>query len=298
MPLWRCCRVECDRSSKFRFFERQVAVWHATFKTGLAMHRLTVLAFLFASALPVWAQEFTVYTTVRAASEGVPTGPVLSRSNTILHAGRSYDHMEEVGEVVICDPTKRSITLLHRGEVGTRLAFEELAQYLNVGRNETQKYADEISTSPEGVTAANALRFQLDPVFNRTQTGDRLVLEGTHWRYDVELADEDMAGYASRYADYADIAARLNFVLHPQSFYPAVRESLNSELRNAQRVPIKVNVTANVGNQIELVAEHRYRWKLEDFDRRQVKKFNELASAESVEWVNFREYQTRVLRGY
>lgn len=262
------------------------------------MFRIVIIGISFWASMTASAQGFTVYTTVRAAVDGEVSGPVLSRSNTILHAGRSYDHMEEVGELVICDPTKRRITLIHKGELGTRLAFEELAQYVNVGRNETEKYAREITNTPGGVEVSEALKFQLLPAFEKKLIENRLSLTGTHWRYDVDLAQEVSPGYADRYADYADIAARLNFVLHPGAFFPAVRERLNDELRNHDRIATRVSLTADLGDRIELVAEHRYRWSLENIDRRQVNKFDDLAASDDIEWVSFREYQTRLLRSF
>lgn len=262
----------------------------------VVIQRLVVIAVLFVAS-SVGAQEFRVYTSVTAARDGQPVGPVLSRSNTIMHAGRSYDHIPEIGELVVCDPVKRQITLVHRGEIGAKLVFEELAQYVNVGRTETEKYAEEISTSSEGLVVAQALRFQLLPVFEKSLIGDKLVLDSELWRYEVSLAQEVDAGFASRYADYADMAARLNFVLHPKAFFPAVREQLNAEVRSAGRVPTRVLLSANLGDRVELVADHKYYWSLDDIDRRQVLKFDEMSNSNAIEWLSFRDYQQRMISG-
>ena len=262
------------------------------------MLRTVFFVAMLASSAVASGQSFSVYTTVQAARDGVVAGPVISRSNTFFHAGRSYDYMEDVGEVVICDPMKRQVILIHRGETGARLAFEELGQFVSVGRNETEKYAVEIAQTPQGGPTAAALQFLLDPTF-QTATKDRqLTLTSDYVRYSVELAPESASECAERYADYADTAARLNFVLHPQAFFPAAREALNEELRRAGRIPTRVTFNATVGEPIELVAEHKYRWSLESHDRSLVHRFNSLAESDAIEWLSFRDYQKRLLSSF
>lgn len=241
------------------------------------------------------AQEFVVYTTVEQASDGKAFGPILSRSHTIVHAGKSYDYMEQIGEVVIWNPNAHKFTILHEGRIGTKVAFDELKQYVNVGQQETESYAREISLRPDGRDAAEALMFQLVPAFETTVSESGLQLNSPHWTYTVETVTPTASDYSSLYADYADAAARLNFVLHPESFFPAVRESLNNQLRRHGRVPTSVTLSADIGDHIELVAQHQFRWTLGDIDRRQIRKFDRLAESEDVEWIGFREYQKRIL---
>lgn len=241
------------------------------------------------------AQEFVVYTTVEQASDGKAFGPILSRSHTIVHAGKSYDYMEQVGEVVIWNPNAHKFTILYEGRIGTKVAFDELNQYVNVGQQETESYAREISLRPDGRDAAEALMFQLVPSFETTVSESGLQLNSPHWTYTVETVTPTASGYARLYSDCADAAARLNFVLHPNSFFPAVREALNEQLRRHGRVPTQVALSANIGEQIELVAEHKYRWSLDDTDRRQLRKFDRLAESSDVKWIGFREYQKQVL---
>lgn len=249
---------------------------------------------LVAVALPknTFGQEFAVYTVVHPADE---PGQVLARSSTIFHAGKSYDHMAGVGELVICHPVQRRFTIIHEGRIGTRLAFDEVAQYINVGRNETQSYADELAARPDGGDVAQALKFQLLPSFDTTVTPVGFTMTAPYWNYEVISAEPQAAQQAQRYSDYADAAARLNFVLHPQSFFPAVREALNEELRRTRRVPTRVALKADVGEVVHLVAEHKYRWTLEDYDRRQIQKFDRMAESDEIQWISFREYQRRVV---
>ena len=62
---------------------------------------LTILFVSLAEATP--AQDMRVYTTVsRKGTDGA--WEPYSHSLTLLHAGKVYDFMEEVGEVVIYEP--------------------------------------------------------------------------------------------------------------------------------------------------------------------------------------------------
>jgi hypothetical protein len=52
------------------------------------------------------AQDMRVYTTVRAVGENRQDSPILAESLTLFHAGKTYDYMENVGEVIIYEPAR------------------------------------------------------------------------------------------------------------------------------------------------------------------------------------------------
>ena len=251
--------------------------------------RPTLAALLFASAAA--AQDFRVYTTIRETGSDA----VLSRSQTLFHAGRSYDHIEAVGEVVIGDPAHRRFTILRGGHVGTRVTFDEVNQLCRAGARETRAYATQLVEAGEDPAAAEALVFQLNPDFVETSADERLTLAAKAWRYDVATAAPPSPGFAAAYLDYADRAASLNYVLHPQSFHPAPRRALNDRLRGDGGLPTRVDLRVLMGRPVELTAEHRYEWTLHPYDRTQIQNWTRLAESADVEWVSFREFQSRAV---
>lgn len=251
--------------------------------------RPTLAALLFASAAA--AQDFRVYTTIRETGSDA----VLSRSQTLFHAGRSYDHIEAVGEVVIGDPAHRRFTILRGGHVGTRVSFDEVNQFRRAGERETRAYAKQLVEAGEDPAVAAALVFQLDPKFAAAAEPGRVALTADSWRYAVATAEPPSPGLTAAYLDYADRAAGLNYVLHPQSFHPAPREALNERLRDAGRLPTRVELEVAVGRPVRLTAEHRFEWALHPYDRSQIQNWTRLAESDAVEWVSFREFQSRAV---
>ena len=237
------------------------------------------------------AQDFRVYTTVRADE----SSEVLSRSLTLFHAGRTYDQIEKVGEVVIGDPAHGRFTLIRHGTVGTRVTAEELTHFRRVGRDETRRYAEQLLADSAEADSARSLLFQIDPRFRVRESAGRLTLESTPWTYNVQTARPAAAEHAAAYADYADRAATLNYVLHPQSFFPAAREALNEELRTRGLVPTKINLGVRMGQPVRLTAEHRFDWSLHPSDRSLIQKWERMADSPDLEWVGFREYQSRLM---
>ena len=251
--------------------------------------RLTAFA-IAALASSAAAQDFRVYTAVRGEDDAV-----LSRSLTLFHAGKTYDHIDEVGEVVIGEPAQRRFTLLRNGSVGTRVSFDELRHFRSAGERETHAYAAEIAVDPHQHAAAEALLFQLDPKFRVATRQNGLDLTSPVWTYRADIEDAASTAHAEAYLDYADRAARLNYVLHPQSFYPAPREALDAELRERAMVPTRIILEVDLGQPLTLTAEHRYDWTLHSFDRSQIQAWQRLAESDAVEWVSFREYQSRLV---
>ena len=253
--------------------------------------RFALLMLAFASAAA--AQDFRVYTTVREG-EG-DGGPVLSRSLTLFHAGKTYDHIEAVGEVVIGEPAHRRFTLLRGGSVACRVSFDEVRQFRRAGASETKAYAGELAADPEQAGAAAALMFQLEPRFAVAERAGGLTMTSPTWSYDVDAAAAVSPGHAAAYLSYADRAANLNYVLHPQSFFPAAREALDEELSARGVVPTRVGLSVDVGRPLRLTAEHRFDWTLHAFDRTQIQTWERTAESPDLEWVSFREYQTRLV---
>lgn len=247
------------------------------------------------------AQDFRVVTKV---SQWIPeTGEwsQAARSLTLFHAGKVYDKVEEIGEVVIFEPLHNRFVILSSNDTGTVVHREELLQFLQIARAETTRYLGELQTrTDENSRAASAvIRSQLDPEFGPPQFdpshSGRLQLLSRAISYDVKTETVEQPQVVDEYLQYADWAARLNHVLHPQSLFPAPRIALNQVLRERQRIPVEVNLRIAAPEEVRLKAEHRFEWKLQDFDKADIRNWEQIRESSDVRWLNFRDYQRELL---
>lgn len=237
------------------------------------------------------AQDMRVYTTV-ADLRADPSSPeVIARSLTLFHAGRVYDHMEDVGEVVIFEPTAKRFVLIGNNLTATSVQLEEMQHYLGVGVKEAARYAAELA--PDQPDAAAALQFQLKPQFDISFDLEKhlLQLRSPFLAYDVTTAAGPSVEQVQRYLEYTDQAAQLNFLLSPNSLMPAPRMALNAELQSRQRLPVTVDLKSRVDGDRHLRATHKYQWELQAYDRTQISKWERLLESDSLRWVEFRQYQ-------
>lgn len=245
------------------------------------------------------AQDLRVYTTVVNVSENPQRPPVIARTLTLFHAGKVYDHMEDVGEVVILEPIHNRFILLDGNYTAATVPFEELRHFLEVAAAEARRYSDELRSegNPKLLKAVPALEFQLQPKFAQSfdPVEGRLKLMGDYLSYEVRTSRIPSAQSLERYLTYADWAARLNYVLHPQTLYPESRLALNRALRERQALPTTVDLRAEVGTQLHLRARHEFGWELQSYDKAQINKWERLLESSQVRWVTFHEYQQQVV---
>ena len=267
------------------------------------MRTLLGLGLLLVSwSTPAAAQDFRVYTVVRdVASPGGPTakaeneGPVVGRSLTLFRARKCYDWLEDLGEVVVTDRTHNRVCVIDGDLRGVRLLDEERRHFLKLGRREAERYIDELPDRLTRTALAATLDPQLEVDWN--EEVERLTLSGGGWQYDVTTAVPPDPAYVDAYLDYADAAAEVNFLLHPQSLYPSLRQTLNAELRRLGRLPIEVTLRGQPGQPIALRAEHKYEWTLQSFDRSQIRRWDQLATDRSesaeggVRWLSIQDFQ-------
>jgi hypothetical protein len=239
------------------------------------------------------AQDLRVYTTVRNLTDKRPNPPVLAESLTLFHAGRVYDYMENVGEVVIFEPLESKFTILGPDYVGTTVTFAEIQQFLSKSRSEAQRVLDESQSDVASKRLASALRAQFSPKFKEQIRADSIKLTGESLIYDITTAPAPKDTAWEQYLDYADWAARLNFVLHPKSLYPDPRLEVNNSLRKARRLPVIVDLGGRLDDrELRLRAEHRYGWELQSIDRQFIDQWNTRRDAKDVKWVAIHEYQS------
>ena len=268
---------------------RQLPVWLIT---------LTLFA---SAAPPSAAEDMSVYTTVSRISEEDGTSVVVARSLTLFHAGKIYDYMEDIGEVVILEPIHNRFVILNSNYMATRVGFGELQQYLHVGQHEAELYLQELAARDDRQArrAADALEFQLAPEFEESYepTLQRLSLTSPSMSYQVNTARVDGAHLVQQYLTYADWAQRLNYVLHPHATFPAPRLKLNESLRQKGLLPTRVDLVTRLDGELHLRAEHRFNWELMTEDKAHIHKWEQMLDWEKVTWVTFPEYQDRIISG-
>lgn len=259
-----------------------------------------VACFLAAALMPqfgsVRAEDMTVYTTVTRLGSRADDTRIVSRSLTLFHAGKVYDYIEEVGEVVVLEPVHNRFVIMNGDYLAARVEFAELQQLLQVAEYEAERYLHELSvkTDRRSRNRAAALEAQLQPKFRHEYepTLERLQLLSPALDYEVKAARLQSPDLTEQYLTYADWAARFNYVLHPGSMYPAPRLELNTRLREHGVVPTTVEFRSRGETPIRLRAEHRFTFKLLEPDRALITKWERLFSESGkVRWVTIHEYQ-------
>ena len=89
--------------------------------------------------------------------------------------------------------------------------------------------------------------------------------------------------------------ARLNFVLHNQSFFPYPRLALNESLARANRLPVEVELHATIEQPVRLKASHRIGWELNSHDLRLIDGWEQQLKDHNLLRTTFVKYQQAVL---
>lgn len=261
----------------------------------LAMLGLAVLAQL------AVAQDMRVYTTVSAVETDPARTTVVSHSLTLFHAGKVYDYMEDVGEVVVLESTRNRFIILGANYSATEVPFTEVHQFLTAAQAKSEEYLADIREGgdAEQIQRSRATAFQLNPALKSTFDADResLLLSGELLSYKVLTATPTSPEFLTQYLDYADWAARLNYVLHPRSAYPTARVQLNAELRQQLRLPVTVELSAKLDQPVRLKARHDYR-PLQSIDRQLINKWEQQLESPETRWITFHEYQHKLLTAH
>ena len=248
-------------------------------------------------------QDVSVYTNVYDESgandrkKPMPT----AQSLTVFHAGKAYDYLPVIDEVIVFDPANHRFTILNTARtMATELDFAELRQMLKIARHEMEKRISQLESKGTEThrQAAGQLRFQLDPKLTETYDADvrQLTLSAEEIRYEATGTDQAPQEAVETYLRYADWMARLNFVLHPNSLYPESRLLLNSGLRKRKLMPTVVRLNAEIGSHpVSLRAEHVISWELAAKDLSLIHHWETMLKKKSTRRVSFRDYQRKLL---
>ncbi|MFK7778387.1 MAG: hypothetical protein QM501_09720 [Gimesia sp.] len=243
---------------------------------------------------PCAAQEFRIRTTIYHHQQNVDP-VIVSRSVSIFHAEKVFDHVDGLGEVTIFDPARKRLIILNESRmIKTEINFDEIKNMLNVARHQTQEYIhDQIKRKEStGKEIAAQLKFQLDPVFDIQfeESKNQLVLDSQLINYSVQCVVPDQKVAVTAYLRYADWMARLNYVLHPYTLPPASRIMLNEELRSRGMIPTEVELQTRLEEKLHLRAEHRIHWKLDHKDRGLIHQWETLRKNKDVKMITVQEY--------
>jgi len=173
------------------------------------------------------AQEFRVYTRlfdVRAASrkDAKDRDRPISRTTTLFHAGKVYDDIDGGTRVTLFEPAQDRFLLFDgtrrlRATVESAQVEQAIDQALRAARERLNAAAQNSDASRVAL-----VRFQLDPGFQQSfdAARNRLVLSSAVMVYHVQGAAPASKPALAAYLNYADWAARLNYLVNPQSLLP------------------------------------------------------------------------------
>jgi hypothetical protein len=244
------------------------------------------------------AQDFHVDTNVEAVTRRETQE--LTRSVTLFHAGKTYDFIPDMGELVIFDPAHDRFTLLNTQQRRvTQVHVDEVTRMLQIGR---QALADHVkalraSGKPEAQAMVDALLFQFHPQFQQTMVetsrGPLLDLKSNYFHYQVLGATPPTPAHGAAYLNYADWIIRLNYVLNPGKTLPEQRIKLDAALRQAQLIPVEV--TFGDPNAVQVRAKHRIYWDLSERDRELIRQWDSTLARGDLKQVSFQDYQRSLI---
>jgi hypothetical protein len=241
------------------------------------------------------AQDFHVETTLLAVGRSEPKE--LMRSITLFHAGKTYDFIPDLGELIVFDPSHGQFSLVStRQRRMTEVHVDEINRMLGIARQTLNDRLQQIQADPKSDSnTIEQILFQFNPQFDKsvvqTNAGPQIDLKSKFFSYQVLGAAAPTPTHASAYLNYADWICRLNYVLNPRGILPDQRLVLDAALREANLVPIEVNFTFNGGESPAIRAMHHIYWELNDRDRELVRQWDGLVSRGGLKRVTFVDYQ-------
>jgi hypothetical protein len=244
------------------------------------------------------AQDFHVDTSVEAVTPRETKQ--MSQSVTLFHAGRTYDFIQEMGELVVFDPAHDQFTLLNTQQRrATQVHFDEINRMLQMGEQALAAHVKTLRASgkPEAQEMVDALLFQFHPQFEerilQTNRGPVIDLKSNYFHYQVLGATPPTPAQGVAYLTYADWIIRLNYVLNPGKTLPEQRIKLDAALRQAQLIPVEV--TFGDPNALQVRARHRIYWDLNDRDRELIRQWDNFLMRSDLKHVSFQDYQRSLM---
>jgi hypothetical protein len=269
---------------------------------AMRAYRFFVLGVLAAALImpaTVLGQDFHVETTLFAVGRAQPKE--LMRSVTLFHAGKTYDFIPDMGELIVFDPAHGQFTLVNtRQKRMAEVHIDEITRKLAVARQALNDHLQMLQAQPNpNQSAIEQILFQFNPKFDKnisqTSAGPQLELKSKFFTYEVLCASPPTSTHAFVYLNYADWICRLNYVLNPGGILPDQRLALDSTLREAALLPVDVNFMISGGESPAIRAQHHIYWTLNERDRELVREWDALLSGHELKKVSFPDYQKSLL---
>lgn len=230
-----------------------------------------LLAFLVVATGEAKAQDFSIHTKIYDVR--VPEKPILvGQSVTLFHAGKVYDCLDSGSRLTVFEPGQERFVIIDSSRrVAAHLALNDLQ---NILYQEEKRLEDELARrkADKDRWDVQLADFQIHPQFqSRLDSGKKVLeLSSRVMSYQVKWDKSNPVELGAAYIDYADWAARLNYIMIPQAAFPAPRLQLNEALRGQQLLPVEVRWKLNRPDGTQLRAEHQYNWKLDQHDRNRI----------------------------
>jgi hypothetical protein len=247
----------------------------------------------------VTAQDFHVETTLYAVGREQPKQ--LMQSITLFHAGKTYDFIPQLGELIIFDPAHGQFTLMNtRQRRMTEVHIDEVTRMLGLARRALNDHLTMLQAeSKPNQSAIEQILFQFNPQFEKsmvqTSAGPQVELKSKFFDYQVLASAAPTPTHAFVYLNYADWICRLNYVLNPGGILPEQRLALDAALREANLVPVDVSFTIRGGESPTVRAMHHIYWELNERDRELVQQWDAMVARGELKKVSFPDYQRAML---
>lgn len=247
------------------------------------------------------AQDIRVYTRIYDVRPSGMTGsvsrpPVVGRSTLLFHAGNVYDFQGSGRQITRFEPAHERFVLIDTDrQIVTTVPFEEINKVLYQARKKSENYVAENrqATDRKTIQLIRQVQFQMEPVFRESFDAKQksLLLKSDSLNYSVKCASGETEEFPAVYLDYADWAARLNYVVNPAAQLPAPRLALNEALRKRNLIPTEIELQSGNKTGLHLRAEHQFYWKLDASDREIIQKWVKLSHGGQLRPVTLEKYR-------
>ena len=254
---------------------------------------LAGIALLLLCAAVARSQDFHVSTRIDDLRVAPGAGkkklrPAPSHCESLFHAKEVYDYNDEGSEITIFEPAQERFVIIDSARRrATEVSFDYIDHRLHQAR---ARRAEELrKASPED---AAYLDFELHPKFQEQfdEKGRMLILDSPFVRYRIKCFPADSPELLDVYLNYADWAARLNYVSYRTPSLPDPRLAVNERLRQRGLLPVNVELQVKVENGLHLRVEHKFLWALDSDNRKTISHWNKMATARDVKRVHPDEF--------
>lgn len=254
---------------------------------------------LFWAASFASAQDFRVYTRIydgrTPAHGGKRSVAPRTRTTTLFHAAKVYDSVDDLNQMTIFEPAHERFVMVDGSRrLATVVPFSFIEDRIHRAEQQAEQKLSELRASgrPQETRLAEQLQFQLHPVFQESFSDEQrsLRLLGRPIAYSLRCAPAESNERLNAYLEYADWAARLNFVLYPNAQFPAPRLEVNNALRRRRLLPVEVALEVLTPNGQHKTAEHQYTWKLDAEDRNRIHHWETLRRDRTIKEVSLEDY--------